>query len=131
MSFPLNFISGWNTSDHEPIQKTSSSRYLIKFWFSPDLRQIIEYQAIFYPQRFLFFAIPLGIQKQKQTPKSDWKNLYFSIEIDLAPWLERQSAPENGPLDAAQQITSYPHRPWHEESFSGPDTLTGTVWIES
>ena len=29
MSFPLNFISGLDTSDHEPIQKRTGSRYLI------------------------------------------------------------------------------------------------------
>lgn len=75
MSFLLEFVFGWNTSDYEPIQKRTSSRYLIKFWLYPDLGQIIEYQAIFYPKRFLFFCSSIGNAKTKHTPKSDWKYL--------------------------------------------------------
>ena len=75
MSFPLNFISGWDTSDHEPIQNKTSSRYLIKFWFSPDLQQIIEYQAIFNQKRFRFFCNSIRNTKTKQPAKSNSKNL--------------------------------------------------------
>ena len=74
MSFPIKSISGSNPSDHEPIQKRTSSRN-IKFWFSPDLRQIIEYQAIFCSKRFRFFCNSVRNIKTKQTPKSDWKYL--------------------------------------------------------
>jgi hypothetical protein len=75
MSFPLNFISGLDTSDHEPIQKRTGSRYLIQFWFYPDLRQIIDQQVICYQKRFRFFCNSIKKTKTKQNPKSDWKNL--------------------------------------------------------
>ena len=71
MSVPLNFISAFNPLDHEPIQKRTSARSMIKFWFPPDLRQIIEYQANFYPKRCGFFYISIRNTKTKQTLKSD------------------------------------------------------------
>jgi hypothetical protein len=56
--------------------------------------------------------------KNKTDPEIRLKKSDFSIEIDLAPILERQSAPENGWLDAAQQVATNPYCPSYTESFS-------------
>ena len=102
---------------------------MIKFWFSPNLRQIIEYQAIFYRKRIRVFLQFHPQYKNKTNPEIRLKKSDFSIEIDLAIVLERLSVQENRPVDAAQQLASYSPRFLHSESFSEPDALTRVVWI--
>ena len=120
----------FNPLDHEPIQKRTSAFSMIKFWFPPDLRQIIEYQANFYPKRLGFFYISSAIQKQNK-PRNQIEKILFLHRDRLSDPIGTAIAPENASLDAAQHIRSYPHWPLHEDSFSGPDALIGTVWIES
>ena len=98
MSVPLNFISAFNPFDHEPIQKRTSARRMIKFWFPPDLRQIIEYQANIYPKRSMLFYISIRNTKTKQTLKSDWKNLISPSNQTLTIQLEQLSLQENARL---------------------------------
>jgi len=59
--------------------------------------------------------------KNKTDPEIRLKKSAFSIDFDLAPILGRQSTPEIGWRDAAQQVGSRLYCPLHAESFFGSD----------
>jgi hypothetical protein len=84
------------------------------------------------PRQLLSKTIPVFLRfqqkyKYKTGPEIRLKKSDFSIEIDLAPILKRQSAPENGWMDAAQQVATHPHCPLNTESFSESNALICAV----